>query len=726
MTSRFPEINYLQTKYVLPTGMALCLILTVITLSVAQRRNSRHTQTGFDDVVFAVSFSPDAKTLAIARGASEPAQRFGRIELWDTETGKLRHVIKGFDGPVMSISFSPDGQTLVSGSLEYRSSKIQEKARSREGMVSAELKWWDGYTGELKHKLTMGGEGVSSLNLTLSPDGKDLVVAQSFIFFSFLAISPTFQPSGGPDSPFVNMPNRPIVSFGAEMKLLDAQTGELKLKLSSGQSSNTTYSPDGAFLAVVRGKEIKLWNSQTGKDERKFKGFKGRPTALAFSPDGRLLAVATMSFDRESAGDYIKIIGTSEVRLFDVRSGREMRKFTGIGAVNTVAFSPSGKFLFLGGVTREGETDIPGFSMLNLETSKLASFPVGDDYSEAVDSIALSKDGTLLAFRSGRETVKLLDTKTLKVKQTLDSTSVGSGIERPASRFLVSVKRVLAVAFSADGRTVAAETDQGEIKLWDPRTGEVRKELTNGQDDPTLVAVSADGKSFAEFGEGNVQFWSSGSDAKQTVPLPAGVSISAMAMSADSQTVALASAKDVLLINAAGKVSRTLTGQHGAINNLAFSVDGRVLAASAEDGTIEIWNLASQRIERTIAAGLALTALRFSPNGQILAAATADRDVTLWNLQSGLAQAKLEKHDAVVNALTFSADGQLLASGGDDRTVFIWETVSGKSKRKLKGHDQTVTSLAFSPDGRLLASGSGNASVVLWEVQTGKFNRVLR
>src|SRR6476646_810389 len=103
----------------------LCLTVALTMLTPAQRRGRTLNTTGFDDVVFAVAFSPDGNTLAIARGAAEPSQRFGRIELWDTQTGKLRHVIKGFDGPVKTVSFLPDGQTLVSGSLEFRSSKIQ-------------------------------------------------------------------------------------------------------------------------------------------------------------------------------------------------------------------------------------------------------------------------------------------------------------------------------------------------------------------------------------------------------------------------------------------------------------------------------------------------------------------------------------------------------------------------------------------------------------------------
>src|SRR6266516_3169977 len=86
----------------------------------------------------------------------------------------------GFDDVVFSISFSPDGQTLVSGSSEYHTSKIREKVREREGTVFGELKWWDATTGELKHKLTMHGEGNSSLRATYSPDGKQLAIVESF------------------------------------------------------------------------------------------------------------------------------------------------------------------------------------------------------------------------------------------------------------------------------------------------------------------------------------------------------------------------------------------------------------------------------------------------------------------------------------------------------------------------------------------------------------------
>ena len=140
--------------------------------------------------------------------------RFGRIELWDTETGKLRHLIKGFDGPVRSISFSPDGHTLISGSTEFRSPKIQQKARSREGVSFGELKWWDTRTGELKQKVIMPGEGSYSIRATQSSDGKQLALAESFMDQSlFFDPSPYLQSSINPGRDFPGVPSRPMFFF---------------------------------------------------------------------------------------------------------------------------------------------------------------------------------------------------------------------------------------------------------------------------------------------------------------------------------------------------------------------------------------------------------------------------------------------------------------------------------------------------------------------------------
>jgi WD40 repeat protein len=718
---------YLRKRRYWRFALAVLCVLSASIWVDAQRRPPLGTPTGFDDVVFAISFSPDGRTLAIARGADEPSQRFGRIELWDTESGKLRHVIKGFDGPVRSLSFTPDGQTLVSASSEFRTSKVQQKARSRDGEVFGELKWWDAQTGELKHQFTLPGEGNSSIDLAYSPDDKQLAVVELFTQYSYLSTSVPFDvrtPTLNP--PFPAPYVRPSMFITADMKLLDAQTGEQKFKLNTTRPGRAVFSPDGELLALADGAEVKLWNARTGKEERKLKDFKGRPGAIAFSSDGQLLAVASTKYDSPYSRHFFIRQGNSEVKLFDVHTWKATLKLQNLGVVNCLAFSPGGRVLVIGGLLWEKNNAVPAVKLWDLQTGKTVDVAnAGGTFTEAVNLLAIARTGDLLAFRSGSGTVKLLDTKTWQVKQTMYTESVGDAVERPVSRFVLSVKRVLAVAFSPDGKTLSGETDQGEIKLWDPRTGEVKKQFTDDED-PSLVAVSGDGKTFAEISNAKLRVWEVGGGEKRIVPLPGGGSITAVALSANGQTLAIGSGQDIVVLTRTGEVVNTLTGHQSSVDRLSFSDDLRMLASADENGAVEIWDLAKARVGRTIATGARTTALRFAPNGLILAIANETHTISLWNLQSGLPQQKLQKHEAVINALAFSPDGQLLASGGDDRTVIIWDTSSGKSKRTLKGHDQTVTSVAFSPDGRLLASGSGNASVVLWDVKTGKLSRVLR
>jgi WD40 repeat protein len=709
--------------------LATALVSALLALTIyadAQRRRPGRLTTGFDDVVFAISFSPDGRTLAIARGADEPSQRFGRIELWDTETGTLRHVIRGFDGPVRSVSFSPDGQTIVSGSSEnHHSEKIQEKALAREGSVLGEVKWWDSKTGELKHRVTMPGEGNFSLLAAYSPDGTQLAVAESFRQRSPLQTStPDFFPTTTNPNPFVFRG----MFFSADLRLLDAQTGEPKLKLSTSWPRVALFSPDGGLLAVDNGNEIKLWNVQTGKEVHKLKGFKGRPSTIAFSPDGKLLAVVVTRYYDEPSGPFVKVIANSEVQFFDVSTWKVTLRLPNLGAVNSLAFTPGGRVLVIGGLIGQKDGAIPGVKVWDLQTGSSANLATGgEDFSAAVDLLILSRSGGLMAFRSGPATVKILDTRTGKLKRTFDENSVGDSKERATSRFVMSVKRVVAVAFSADGRTLAGELEQGEIKLWDHRTGEVKKHLAGDDESPSLVVFAADGKTLAEVTDGTLRVWDLTAIGKRDLPTPAGGTLSAIALSPDGQTVAVGIGQDLKLFNVAtGAVLTTLARHQGPISRIEFSPAGRRLASADEAGAIEIWDLASGRIEKTLRAGATVTALRFAPDGRTLASALRDYSILLWNFPSGGLQQKLHKHSAVINALAFSPDGQLLASGSDDRTVVIWETASGKSKRTLKGHDQTVTSLAFSTDGSLLACAGGNASVVLWEVRNGNVNRVLR
>jgi WD40 repeat protein len=694
-------------------------------------------------VVYAFRFSPDGATLAIARRAGE----YGRVELWDTEAGVLRHVIKGFDGPVWSVSFAPDGKTLVTGGRGFHGTNPRDDLRPGGGRRFNELKWWDVQTGDLKRQMELPGEDKVSVAALHSPDGKMLATVEyhSMITLANVYINPPWDPYGF-DRSQLRMPIP--MAYSADLKLLDTRTGEVIVKLKNSPNSYEMpsmvgfftpdlqsmmltnqlrqpfgFSPDGRLVAAWNAKEVRLWDTATGQEVRKLKDFKGALSAVAFSPDSHSLAAAITKTSLKKD----RLFFNSEIRLFDLTSGAVTQTLPiTTRSISGVAFAPNGRQFLISGLQMEQDHLFPTLELADIQTG--ISNKLLGKLEGTVSSVVLSPNGHTLAFQSDASTVQLVDMQTWKIKHTYDDSSDASSVDTAIRGRLLLVKSVLALAFSRDSKTVTGEVEQSGIKVWDTRTGEVKKEITDHEDASSIVEISSNGTVAAEVGEDNLRLWNLGRGEKKTVPTPGGT-ISAIALSPDGQIVAIAHPNQIMLLNTGtGELVQALSGQpaqQSKISCMTFSADGRALA-TAEGIRIEIWDLTTGQIKRTMTSAGNVTALSFAPDGRTFASAAGDGSVSLWDLQTGTLGLHLKKHSAAVNAIAFSNAGDLMATGGDDRSVIIWDTATGKARRTLKGHDLTVTSLAFSPDTSLLASGSGNASVVLWDVKSGTLNRVLR
>jgi WD40 repeat protein len=112
--------------------------------------------------------------------------------------------------------------------------------------------------------------------------------------------------------------------------------------------------------------------------------------------------------------------------------------------------------------------------------------------------------------------------------------------------------------------------------------------------------------------------------------------------------------------------------------------------------------------------------LVFSPDGKTLASTASDLTVQLWDTTTSEHQQTLGCDDALIDIVAFSPDSKILALGDMDWEIRLWDVADGKHRQMLEAHDGALTIVAFSPDNKILASGSDDGTIQLWDVATGE------
>ena len=169
-----------------------------------------------------------------------------------------------------------------------------------------------------------------------------------------------------------------------------------------------------------------------------------------------------------------------------------------------------------------------------------------------------------------------------------------------------------------------------------------------------------------------------------------------------------------------GQVSATFvcTQQEDSVEDgcaPTFSRDGATLAGVPNDekGTVQIWDVASRKLVRTLVAGARVNQVAFTPDGRSVAIASEDRVVHIWDVATGTAKA-LTGHADAVYSVAFSPDGTTVATGGADRGVLVWNVATSNLLHTFTGHAGPVNAVTFASNGRTIASASDDGAIRLW------------
>ncbi len=286
--------------------------------------------------VLALAAIPEGKLLA--SGGADKA-----IKLWSLPEGALRKTLVGHKNSIHALASSPDGKLLASGSSDNT------------------VMLWDLPQGALRKTLPRHKGAVKAL--AFSPDSKLLA-------------------SGGDD--------RTISIWSLPDGVLRKTLGGDK-----GPVIALAISPDGKVLASAGGNErvmpavssdviIRLWNLQDGLQTRTLEGHKSPVTALAISPDGKLLASG-------STETTIKLWSLPDGLLLSTLQGHRR-------SVRALAITPDGKLLASG-------SDDGNIRLWSLPNGLPAKAPAG--HKNSVAALAISPDGALLASAGSDQTIKL-------------------------------------------------------------------------------------------------------------------------------------------------------------------------------------------------------------------------------------------------------------------------------------------------------------------------------
>jgi serine/threonine protein kinase/WD40 repeat protein len=612
--------------------------------------------------VYSLAFSPDGRRLAVGAGAplfmsSHPGTP-GHLKVWDLASGKRVLELEGKTLSVTGLAFSPDGRRLLVESYDPQAQR-PEAALALNAAAGQELLRLPEYR-LLSNRCFLRRGKAGDVTIADAETGKEIGTLKSDV----------------PMGVCSDAEGRRLTTLTSDGTLAcwDAATCRLLRKVGklqhAGEAHNLVLSADGRLLALNHASghsRIDIWDATSGQHRQTVRAA-NQVESVALSPDGRYLAYGGQ--DRT-----VRILDTSTFEERMVLRGHR-------GPVISLAFSPGSERLasgdwygtvkvwdlthppeYLAGFESPGLVQSLGFRTLDHRqavvrwseqgvetwdavTGRLLSCPattVQGSYVVPSRGVAFTADGQRFAgIRRGEATVLVLS-----ATATGEQTQVLRGHREPIQyvNFSRNGGRVASAAWDPNQKLSAA---LAEMKVWDTAGGHEIFSLR--ADHQRIMSLALD---------------------------PAGLLVASFVLRLTPEGDSLRPVFQVEVWEVASGHKRfTLEGPESIVWALAFSPDGRRLAAVDQAGGVRVWDVGDGRLVAAWEGPQGVFQLAFSPDGTRLAGVTHSQ-VTLWDAAHGhevlsLALVGADVGRAFTPSVAFSPDGTYLAAMHPNNRIVVW------------------------------------------------------
>jgi eukaryotic-like serine/threonine-protein kinase len=294
---------------------------------------------------------------------------------------------------------------------------------------------------------------------------------------------------------------------------------------------------------------------------------------------------------------------------------------------------------------------------------------------------------------------------------------------------------VNALAWSPDGKFIAAASDDTYVQVFEAATGRRILIYRGHTEEVAAVAWSPDGTLIASAGQDRtVQIWNAADGVPAYTYRGHADRVNSVAWAANGQALSSGSDDKSVRVWRSGNGERLFTflGHTAGVLCVGWQPNQSSVASGSWDGTLRDWatvqhgnhfNAGDQIFNYRGHGTTEVYALAWSPNGAYIASAGADQTVQISHGGDGtpatpfFTDHRRQDHINRVFALTWSADGASIASGDEDGNVYVWTAANRKTFFRYTGHQGAVNAIAWSPDGKFIASGGADTTVQVWQPQ---------